>query len=143
MVPSAASGVGINEDAIGPVQFVAHVKDGLVLHPVTTRIEIMMSRNDGRGDVPDRKQFGEPLVDGVTRGKRIENGARVGVLLLNPLLDGGRVSVLKPAIVVENFGSVKHVDDRLGLRDGRGVRRVRRFRSLGRGVLQSASGNEQ
>src|SRR4051794_8047174 len=119
--------VGIDKHAIGPVYFVAHVEHGLILHALTTSIEIMTSGKDRRRDVPNRKQFDKPLVDRVASGKRIENGARVGVLLVYPLLHGGRGGVLKPAIAIENFRSVKNVDDGLGLGDGGRVRRARRL----------------
>src|SRR3954462_2119719 len=117
----------IDKHTYEPVYFVAHVEHGLILHALTTSIEIMTSGKDRRRDVPNRKQFDKPLVDRVASGKRIENGARVGVLLVYPLLHGGRVGVLKPAIAIENFRSVKNVDDGLGLGDRRRVRHARRL----------------
>ncbi len=115
MVPSAASWLASTRTRSRPVQSIAYIKDRLVLHPLALGIEVVLAGNDRRSDAADRKQFGQPLVDGVAPGQRIEQRARVGHLVRNPLLRLRRIAILQPAIVVDDFGAVIDIDRGLDL----------------------------
>ncbi len=135
--------VGIDQHAVGPVETVAYIKDWLVLHPLALGVEIVVAGDRRRRDVADREQVGQTFVDGLASREAIENAARVSHLLLDPLLRLRIFSVLQPAIIVENFRPVIHVDDRLLVSHGRSGGSRRSFGIVARINRGSQQNNER
>src|SRR5258708_28208339 len=107
--------VGVNQDAGLAVNSFPHIEDGLVLHAFAAGIEIIFAGDLRWSNAADGEQFGQTLVNGFASGQGIEHGPRVGHLRFHPLLRFGGLSVLEPAIVVDDFRAVEGFLDGLYL----------------------------
>ncbi len=105
--------VRIDQNFVVAVNALANVEHRLVLLAVATRVEVIVAADLGVAQIADLEQLLHAVVQLVAAGQLVENAARVGQLLGDPLLRLGSAAVFQPAVRVDNLVAEVVVGDRL------------------------------